>query len=495
MPLESAGIIPTQITAAPYGARPVCYRAVYEGVAELISNGETELLVSESASFSSLGKCFHNNLNLRLRIEQAASCYCAAHFGLGRFCRGLTRGDRIAASNPRDTGINDVPNVVFLDQTGELGGAELSLLDIVTSRLDSSHVILFSDGPFGERLTAAGALVTVLPGGAILSGRRESGLFSTIMTIPTLAALVWRVVAHARSSELLYANTQKAFVVAALAGILLRRPVVWHLRDILSSEHFSGGMRAITIFLANTKATFVIANSKASAEAFREAGGKAPLRVIYNGIDPAPFDAVDPCVARAQLRNELAITTESLVGVFGRLAEWKGQHILIEALKGVPNLHAVVVGSALFGESRYEGRLRRQVVEEGLSVRVHFLGFRDDVRAIMKAVDIVVHTSIAPEPFGRVIVEGMLARKPVIATRAGGALEIIDEGVTGLLVTPGDVAALKAAISRLLAEPELAEHLGNCAYAEAKNRFSLKYCLSSIETVNMSACQALNRER
>src|SRR6202035_790642 len=141
-------------------------------------------------------------------------------------------------------------------------------------------------------------------------------LFSTIMTIPTLAALVWRVVAHARSSELLYANTQKAFVVAALAGILLRRPVVWHLRDILSSEHFSGGMRAITIFLANTKATFVIANSKASAEAFREAGGKAPLRVIYNGIDPASFDAVDPCVARAQLRNELAITTEPLVGVF-----------------------------------------------------------------------------------------------------------------------------------------------------------------------------------
>ncbi len=62
----------------------------------------------------------------------------------------------------------------------------------------------------------------------------------------------------------------------------------------------------------------------------------------------------------------------------------------------------------------------------------------------MKAVDIVVHTSIAPEPFGRVIVEGMLARKPVIATRAGGALETIDEGVTGLLVAPGDVAALKA---------------------------------------------------
>jgi hypothetical protein len=129
-------------------------------------------------------------------------------------------------------------------------------------------VILFSDGPFGERLTAAGALVTVLPGGAILSVRRESGLFSTIMTIPTLAALVWRVVAHARSSELLYANTQKAFVVAALAGILLRRPVVWHLRDILSSEHFSGGMRAIAIFLANAKATWTLLKNLAMCRHF-----------------------------------------------------------------------------------------------------------------------------------------------------------------------------------------------------------------------------------
>jgi glycosyltransferase involved in cell wall biosynthesis len=101
----------------------------------------------------------------------------------------------------------------------------------------------------------------------------------------------------------------------------------------------------------------------------------------------------------------------------------------------------------------------------------------------MKAVDIVVHTSIAPEPFGRVIVEGMLARKPVIATRAGGALEIIDEGVTGHTRRRG------CPQSRNQPEPELAEHLSNCAYAEAKNRFSLKSCLSSIETVNVSAVQ------
>ena len=376
--------------------------------------------------------------------------------------------------------------IVFLDQTGELGGAELSLLDIVKSRVDASRVILFSDGPFRQRLAAAGTPVTVIAGDAIFGVRRRSGLFAAMKSAPALAALVWRVAARARSAEILYANTQKAFVVAALAGILARRPVVWHLHDILSSEHFSGAMRAITVRLANAKAACVIANSKASADAFRQAGGKAPLRVVYNGIDPAPFDAVDPSLARARLCGELGVATAPLVGVFGRLAEWKGQHIVVEALKGLPNLHAVLVGGALFGEAQYEARLRRQAIESGLSGRVHFLGFRDDVPAIMKAVDIVVHASVAPEPFGRVIVEGMLAGKPVIATRAGGVLEIIEDGVTGLLAPPGDVAALEAAIRRLLAEPELAKRLADRGRAEANRRFSLKSCLSSVETVNAS---------
>ena len=373
--------------------------------------------------------------------------------------------------------------IVFIDQTGELGGAELSLADIVASRVGASRVILFSDGPFRERLVAAGASVTVIAGDAIFGVRRGSSLFAAMKSVPALGALVWRVAALARSGELLYANTQKAFVVAALAGILARKPLVWHLHDILSSEHFSGAMRAVTVRLANAKAACVIANSKASADAFRQAGGTAPLRVIYNGIDPAPFDAIDPSVARAQLRSELAVATAPLVGVFGRLAEWKGQHILVEALKGIPNLHAVLVGGPLFDEAPYEAWLRQQVIEAGLSERVHFLGFRDDVPAIMKAVDIVAHTSIAPEPFGRVVVEGMLAGKPVVATGAGGVLEIVDDGVTGLLTPPGDAAALAAALRRLLVEPELARRLGERGGEEANRRFSLKSYASSIETV------------
>jgi len=99
----------------------------------------------------------------------------------------------------------------------------------------------------------------------------------------------------------------------------------------------------------------------------------------------------------------------------------------------------------------------------------------------MKAVDIVVHTSIAPEPFGRVIVEGMLARRPVIATAAGGALEIIDDEHTGRLVPPGDPDVLAEAVTHLLKRPEEARQMGRAGHAVARERFSTESMLTAID--------------
>jgi len=141
------------------------------------------------------------------------------------------------------------------------------------------------------------------------------------------------------------------------------------------------------------------------------------------------------------------------------------------------------VGGALFGEDAAEARLRQQVTQAGMDDRVRFLGFRSDVPALMGGVDIVVHSSIQPEPFGRVIVEAMLAGTPVIATKAGGALEIVTEGDTGLLVPPGDAAALSQALGRLTADVSLRERLASAALAEARARFSPESCFPRIEAV------------
>ena len=190
--------------------------------------------------------------------------------------------------------------------------------------------------------------------------------------------------------------------------------------------------------LANRTVVRVIANSRATAAAFVESGGKSKLvRVVYNGIDPAPFELTTPAELEA-LEKELGLAEASIVGVFSRLAPWKGQHVLLDALPHLPAVHALLVGDALFGERTYAESLRVRARSLGVADRVHFLGFRKDVPRLMRLSDVVVHTSTAPEPFGRMIVEGMMADKPVVASRAGGATEIIEDKVNGYLVPPGN---------------------------------------------------------
>ncbi|WP_140722673.1 glycosyltransferase family 4 protein [Pseudomonas sp. Hp2] len=374
-------------------------------------------------------------------------------------------------------------SILFVDQSGEMGGAELSLFDIARHHARDSKVILLSDGLFREQLRAVGVDVEVLALG--LAGRveRDSRLSNALSAIPSLLKNALGLARRAHSHDLLYANTQKAFVVAALASAIARKPLVWHLRDILTAAHFSPGLRRLVVALANRFATCVIANSQATADAFRFAGGNCAVHVVHNGIDPAPFDAIDRDGARQALRRELRSGSAPLVGAFSRLAEWKGQHVLVEAMRDLPEVHAVFVGGALFGEDAYEARLKRLAMDLGVSERCHFLGFRRDIPALMVGVDIVLHTSITPEPFGRVVVEGMLSGKPVIATEGGGINEIIDDGNTGLLVPPGDPQALHAAVRQLLDVRDRAMVLAERGRVEAHRKFSLRACLAGVDAV------------
>jgi glycosyltransferase involved in cell wall biosynthesis len=178
------------------------------------------------------------------------------------------------------------------------------------------------------------------------------------------------------------------------------------------------------------------------------------------------------------LRERLGLPIDAfIVGSFSRLAAWKGQHVLLEALQALPSdakVHVALIGAPLFGEDDYEASLRAFVESHGMAARVHFLGFREDVAACMCAVDAVVHTSIAPEPFGRVIVEGMLAKRPVIGMRAGGVVEIVDDEASGLLCEPGDAPSLATAIMRLRTDAELRTRLVGNGYDVARRKFGDK---------------------
>lgn len=362
--------------------------------------------------------------------------------------------------------------VLFLDQSGKLGGAELCLLDIAKPFANGSLVGLFADGDFRNLLEINHIPVEVLTTQAI-QVRKQSSLFSALASLGQLIPLINKVVKRARKYDLIYANTQKALVVGAIASFLARRPLVYHLHDILSLEHFSISNLRVAITLINRFASLVIANSQASKTAFIQSGGKADIvEVVYNGFAIQNYQI--PEKEPEQLRKKLGLGDKFVVGHFSRLCPWKGQHILIDALAECPeNVNIILVGDALFGEDEYVQELHEKVKALNLETRVKFLGFRDDIPQLMSACDLVVHTSIAPEPFGRVIVEAMLCGKPVVAAKAGGAMELVEDGINGFLVTPNNSQELAQVINNCVQEKDIIQNIANYARIIASQRFDV----------------------
>ena len=361
--------------------------------------------------------------------------------------------------------------ILFLDQSGNLGGAELQLLDLARFYRDSCLVGLFVDGSFREALEQHKIPILIFSSKS-LQIRKDSSFWQSIGSLGQIISLISQVIKLCGDRDLIYANTQKALVVGAIASFLTGKPLVYHLHDILSLEHFSPTNRRVAVSLANRFANLIIANSQASKTAFIEAGGKEELvEVVYNGFDLKKYQINNDRVT--QLRKELNLAGRYIVGHFSRLSPWKGQHILIEALNSCPEATAILVGDALFGEDKYVAELHQQIKRLGLSDRVRFLGFRRDIPELMSMCDLVVHTSTAPEPFGRVIVEAMLCGKPVIASAAGGATELIQDGHTGWLTQPGESLELAKAIDKCLQQSDLTQKIAQAGKQSAIERFDL----------------------
>lgn len=395
------------------------------------------------------------------------------------------------------------PSVLFLDQTGALGGGELALRDVVRPYRARCRVVLFTDGPLRGLLEEDGVPVTSLgPGPGVADGsggsgagrglasiRRESGPIRALAAAPAYLRLVRGVAAMAREHDLVYANSQKAMLVGAAAARLAGVPLVSHLHDILSPAHFSTLNRRLSVMTANRFCRRIIADSTATAEAFVAAGGRADkVEVVYYGFESPPPPASGQ---RASTRAELGVGPDDfVVGHIGRLSPWKGQDILIRALARVPHAVGVIVGEALFGEDELARTLPELGASLGLADRLRFTGFRADVVDVMRACDVVVHSSTSPEPFGRVIVEAMLAGVPVVAARAGGPCEIIDDGRTGWLTEPGDEAALAERISALADDPSTRSAVASRGAAEAAERFTMEAMHAGIARVIESATSA-----
>lgn len=350
------------------------------------------------------------------------------------------------------------PRIIFLHHTALIGGAEQVLLSFARHCAPRCEVVLFRDGPLRGALEEVGLPVRVFESKWAASGVRGGAPSFSARHLASVARLAWRIAWAARSADLMVANSPKALLAASLARLVRRKPLVWMMHDLLNESHFHPRGIRLLIRAANRGACRVVADSRADADTFIAAGGRAELvHVVHSGV--APFPLLPTKVNRAPT-----------IGVFGRITPWKGHDIVLHALARLPEVEALFVGAE--EDAPYARELRRLVRELGLTSRVRFAGFRTDATRLMQEVDCIVHASTAPEPFGLVIVEGMLARKPVIATRAGGAAEIIADGETGLLVRPGDAEELAEAIARIFAHSTEAARLAAAGHERARTYFS-----------------------
>ncbi|HEX6083900.1 MAG TPA: glycosyltransferase family 4 protein [Thermoanaerobaculia bacterium] len=400
-------------------------------------------------------------------------------------------------------------NILYVQSSSEIGGSDVCLLRLVAG-LDRTRfralVALPKEGPLSGALRASGATVVVEPAMHRLSTRL--GAMHHVRYVLGYPLAVWRLARLIRREgiDLVHTNTLHALHGFAAAW-LARRPHVWHVREIVLQSRV---MRRLELFLARRFADRIVAMSGAIAAMFEPAPQQ--LAVVHDGIDLHAFrpqrSAAVPAAARAAsspptrgaaardaaaaagedagaplVRRELGLADDDVVaGVVCRLDHWKGVDVFLRAAARVPHAKFVVAGGAVEGREEFAAGLHALARDLGVDVR--FTGWRygpERIAELHAALDVLVLPSVWPEPFGLVLLEAMASGKPVIATRHGGPVEIVADGETGLLVAPGDVEELAAAMTALLHGAALRERMGRAARVRAEHDFDETRAVAAIQ--------------
>jgi glycosyltransferase involved in cell wall biosynthesis len=385
--------------------------------------------------------------------------------------------------------------LVCLTTSAAFGGAETSLLTLLGAlrRLEPSWVITVitpSPGPVLGVCRDLGIEAIELPYPAALSGMGESGATgarrrSTNQTqlvghaVRALFTIRPYVVKLRRTllelgATVVHANGLKAHIAGALAKPKGAR-LVWHLHEYVRARPLTA--RMLRVFAG--RADMLVANSDSVlADAAAVFGRSVALRRIYNAVDLDVFSPDGPrldLAALSQLPVDNGLTRVGLVATFGR---WKGQDVFIDAIAKLRDrvaFRAYLIGGPVYetaGSQWSVAELRQRVAAAGLEGKIGFTGHITDVPAALRSLDIVVHASSQPEPFGMVIAEGMASARAVVAVRAGGAAELFDDRTNAVGFSLGNAAELADRIGELILDPAWRQRLGTAARATASARFS-----------------------
>jgi len=268
-------------------------------------------------------------------------------------------------------------------------------------------------------------------------------------------------------------------IAARIVGV----PCISHRHGYSKLTHFD-------LFFAKFVDAFIYVSRDVAEDHISQGEPQKKGIVIHNGVDIGEFEQ---SFDKMKIRNEFGCKSdEPLVGIIGRIDWWKGHEYFLEAIaiasRKFPILKGVIIGEFEKGGAVNLNRKHTQKVKSlvrslGIEGKIIFTGFRSDVSRLMSGLDMIIHASSEPEPFGLVVIEGMAAGKPVVATAAGGVLDIIENGVSGILVPCKDSTAIADAIITILYDPEKAEQMGCAGRRHVEENFSIEHQVAAVQSL------------
>ncbi len=386
-------------------------------------------------------------------------------------------------------------HILYLNPSGQMGGAEAALLDTLASIREAQpewtlELIVSAEGTLAAKARSLGVVTTILPfpdslvrlgdasagGPAADTSDRFRLLRQLAFASPGIAAYVSRLrrLLRQRRPDVIHSNGFKMHVLGAMAkprGV----PLIWHIHDYVQSRPLMAGLMK----LLRRRCTLALVNSNSVGRDVTQACATLPIQTVYTGVDTTVFS---PFGERLDLDSLSGLSSAEpatiRIGMLATLARWKGHEIFLRALSLIASdipWRGYIVGDALYQTdgSQYSLEELKDISRRlGISSRVGFTGFVEEPASAMRSLDVVVHASTQPEPFGLVIVEGMACGRAVIVSEAGGALELIERGTNALGHTPGDAAQLAERITQLAGDPQLRAQLGAAGRATAEQRFN-----------------------
>lgn len=360
--------------------------------------------------------------------------------------------------------MSETYTILYLANSGDIiGGGQISLLGLL-KRLNRGKyhpvVVCPAVGSLYDELKRIGVETHIVR----MNTLRNLNFLLWVKTINRLVQLI-----KSKKIQIIHSNGSRATIFGGIAARLTKTPLIWHVRIVNSDK-------LLDRLLARL-ASKIIVISKAVSRRFNWLKNKEDkIVLVYNGIDLERFK---PNVGIRKVRGESLSSKTPMVVTVGRLDWYKGHKYLLEAAEKIvqtlPDARFLIVG-----DGGYRKRLENQVKQLNLDENVIFTGNRKDIPEILAGIDLFVLSSVS-EGFGRAVAEAMACAKTVVATKAGGLSEVVEDGITGRLVSPKNSTALAEAIIELLKDKKKAENMGIAGRKRVEKLFSIERNVKSIE--------------